>query len=513
MIECVRDIKETITTATSVSDSRRSLGEPVFHGLRAAARCKQQLKRRLRAMLSGVYSSTVGWLHWQVAGAAARRELNLLLRCAKTRQFPAGNSASARREGGLRLLFVAPWFGEGITGGAENLVLGLVRGIQELRPEVSVEVATTTLKEFVADWNLQHHAEGTSIESGVRVRRFHPSFEDRAAFNVLNRTRLMGHGTDDLWKLAKSGANVARSPLSESAEYFYLKHMIVSPGLLDFLARSRDDYDFFVFIPYMFAPSVLGSRIAPDKSILIPCLHDERYAFMKTIRDSLSGARACFFNAKAEKRFAERLTGNQLRSGHYIGTRVETSVPAGSVVRFREKFGIQDPFILYAGRQISGKNVPMLVEYHQEFLRRNPESSLKLVMIGRGDLNYSGLKGIVDLGFVSDEDKADACRSALALCQPSLNESFSIVMMEAWLQETPCLVDWRCEVTRDHVIDSEGGYAFRHAQEFADNIRELIANPTLRDRMGKSGRKYVLDNFSPEIVVNRFVGALEGLTR
>ena len=77
------------------------------------------------------------------------------------------------------------------------------------------------------------------------------------------------------------------------------------------------------------------------------------------------------------------------------------------------------------------------------FTRRNPDKNLKLVLIGGGDINIpEDIKDkVVDLGFLDIQDKYDACAGSVCLCQPSKNESFSIVIMESWLCERPVLVN------------------------------------------------------------------------
>ena len=102
-----------------------------------------------------------------------------------------------------------------------------------------------------------------------------------------------------------------------------------------------------------------------------------------------------------------------------------------------------------------------------------------------------------------------ACAGALAVCQPSVNESFSIVLMESWLQETPALVNRRCAVTRHHVTLSNGGLYFDDPIEFAAEVDYLRRHPKERREMGRQGRAYVLDNYSWPVVLGRFEGALE----
>ena len=47
------------------------------------------------------------------------------------------------------------------------------------------------------------------------------------------------------------------------------------PSLLEYLERHHNQYDVLIFFTYLYAPTVLGLRIAPQKSILVPTAHDE----------------------------------------------------------------------------------------------------------------------------------------------------------------------------------------------------------------------------------------------
>ena len=95
--------------------------------------------------------------------------------------------------------------------------------------------------------------------------------------------------------------------------------------------------------------------------------------------------------------------------------------------RFRKKYNINDPFILYAGRKDKGKNIDTLVQYFKRY-KQNEQDNLKLVLIGGGELEIpTEIKNdVYDLGFVDLQDKYDAYGAAELLCQPSKNESFSL---------------------------------------------------------------------------------------
>ena len=92
-----------------------------------------------------------------------------------------------------------------------------------------------------------------------------------------------------------------------------------------------------------------------------------------------------------------------------------------------------------------------------------------------------------------------------ALCQPSLYESFSIVLMESWLQGRPVLVHADCPVTSEHVATSGGGFTFHDYASFRDMLNYLLDNPTVADEAGQRGRSYVLEHYNWHVVMERLV--------
>lgn len=419
-----------------------------------------------------------------------------------------GHRREKGRTGALRIAFVIPWYGRDISGGAEAEAYGLVHTLRRHAPDIQVEVLSTTLKEFAGDWNGIVHREGAHTEEGVTVRRFHPTRENRNHFHFINGTRLMPGGTAALWDPVR---NSRRSPLPPRLEAYFLRRMVNSPDLLAFMEQRHDDYDAFVLIPYMFATTALGCAVAGPKAMLIPCLHDERYAYMDIYDRAFRQAGAVLCHVRSEAALFARLY-PEAPPPAIIGEQVNTAVERGDAARFRAKYGIADPFILYAGRQVAGKNVPLLVEYFQAFRARNPAwERLKLVLIGKGDLDYSGTPGVIPLGFIPPEDKTDAYAAATCLAMLSVNESFSIVLMESWLQETPAIVSARCAVTRDHVEDSGGGFAVATEAEFSEALLAFLSDGSRRSAMGAKGRDYVITSFSPQKVASRFREELERL--
>jgi glycosyltransferase involved in cell wall biosynthesis len=254
----------------------------------------------------------------------------------------------------------------------------------------------------------------------------------------------------------------------------------------------------------MFGTTLEGALACPERTILVPCLHDEAYAYFESFRRMFLAARGSIFHAPAEAALAQRLYALPEAKSFIVGGGID-AVTQANAQRFHQKYKVGD-FLLYAGRKDEAKNVPLLIRNFCAYKDRFP-SDLKLLLIGNGQLPIpKGHAGhdVIDLGFVSRQDKHDAYAAALALCQPSIMESFSIVALEAWSAGTPALVHGDCEVTREHCELSQGGLWFRSFGEFAGALRFFEHNRDMRDRMGRNGQSYVQKNFQWASIVQKY---------
>jgi glycosyltransferase involved in cell wall biosynthesis len=396
----------------------------------------------------------------------------------------------------VKVSFVIPFYGVHAKGGAETLCRRLAENLA-LRG-VDVEVLTTTLRDFASHWEHIYHEPGIYNLNGVTIRRFNPHPVDYAVFGAINQ-RI-----------------IARDPITAKEEVDYMVNAVHSDAMYSFIGDNHDGRLYF-FLPYLFGTSLKGSSIVPRKSFLIPCLHDEGYAYLDVTRKMFARVNGALFNSKAEMRLANRIYGGlPLCEQVVIGVGVDR-IYGPDADRFRAKYGLGDsPFILYAGRRDVTKNTPLVIEYFARYSRMYPNNGLKLVLIGPGDVDIpEDVAGnVMDLGFVPIDDKKDAYSAATALCQPSRNESFSLVMMESWLMERPVLVHSACEVTKDSVDECGGGFSFGNFPEFAESVGYLLENPSEACQMGRRGREYVLENFTWDIVCGRFkrfLSACEGL--
>ncbi|MBF0291072.1 MAG: glycosyltransferase family 4 protein [Nitrospinae bacterium] len=396
----------------------------------------------------------------------------------------------------MKVSFVIPFYGVYAKGGAETLCRRLAENL--VLRGVDVEVLTTTIRDFTSHWNQLFYDPGIYNLDGVTIRRFNPHRVNTDVFGPINH-RI-----------------IKRDPISSAEEVEYMANAVHSDALYSFIGDNHHDRLYF-FLPYLFGTSLKGSSIVPNKSFLIPCLHDEGYAYLDVTRKMFARVSGALFNSKAEMRLANRIYGGlPLCEQAFIGVGVDR-IYGPDPKRFREKYKLGDsPFILYAGRRDATKNTPTLIEYFARYSRMYPNSGLKLVLIGPGEVTVPDdvAGNVMDLGFVPLDDKKDAYSAATVLCQPSLNESFSLVMMESWLMERPVLVHSGCEVTKESVDECGGGFSFANFPEFAESVGYLLENPSDASEMGRRGRRYVLENFTWDIVCGRFkrfLSACEGL--
>lgn len=385
----------------------------------------------------------------------------------------------------FRPAFVVPRYGEEVVGGAEDLAR---RTAEELARRGYRVTALSTRALDHHTWR-PHYPAGRSELNGVEVLRFD-------AESML--------GDPGLGRVMTALA--AGERLSEDDQLRWLSGVVTSAGLLEHIRSRGREYSHLVFLPYLFGTTYFGARVHPGRSYVIPCLHDEPYAHQSLILEMLQGVKGLIFNSPGERRFASRLLSVD-DPGPVVG--MGFASPGSDPAAFRDRAPVRGDFVLYAGRREGGKNTPLLVEYFRMFAAQNPGLA-SLVLLGAGDVRVppdsSGV--ILDLGRVRERHKWDAYAAAAVFCQPSVNESLSIVLLESWLAGTPALVNRGCEVTAEHVASSGGGLAFSGYPEFAESLLALLGRPGLARSMGERGRRYVEERYNWDSVIERLLHAL-----
>ncbi|MCC6830143.1 MAG: glycosyltransferase family 4 protein [Thermoleophilia bacterium] len=381
------------------------------------------------------------------------------------------------------MLWVVPRYGREVLGGAEALVRALAEHASP--PDWSVAVATSCAVDHTT-WRNELKPGRVEVE-GVAVHRFPVGTRDGERYDALHPPLLRGE-------------------LDYAGELEWLANSVTSPAMEAFLEREAERFDLIVAAPYLFGTTVWGAQVAPDRTALMPCLHDEPYARLRTVAAVIEACRGCMFNADEEERFARERY--RVSEGGVVGMGFDDPGPAPPPPRSAPA----GPYLVYAGRLEEGKGVHELVE-HVTAMRRADPAAPRLLLLGRGGYRIPerSRPHVVSGGFVSDSDKRALLAGSLALVSASRMESMSIVQMEAWIEGVPSIVSAGSAVMADHVARSGGGHVFADGAEFADAVRALVADPAEARRMGARGREWTLDVYGWPAVRARFRDVVERL--
>jgi glycosyltransferase involved in cell wall biosynthesis len=389
------------------------------------------------------------------------------------------------------ITIVVPWFGADTAGGAETQARQLAHAIQA--SGAPVEVWSTVGRDVFAPPGEAHYQHGPGQVEGIAVRRFAvtPPRDDPAPAFVGDAAALVPE-----WR---------SFPAHERR---LLASLVSSDELLAAVAREAHGRR-FVFMPYPFPTSFWGVALAGERAYVLPCLHDEPYARYGTYRWMCRRARRLLVNSPAEGALARRLFDLPHDQVVLCGEGIDLA-PRGDGQRFRAQRGLHGPLLLFTGARL-GKNAPLLVGYAREYWARRG-GPLTLLLTGRDvPVIPAPLRELVqDLGYLSVQEKHDAYAAADVFVTPSTIESFSIALMEAWLQGTPALVNGRCAVTREAAEASGAGLSFDDFGEFAGALDMLLGDGELRRRLGANGRRWVLENCRWDDVARRTIAAVLG---
>lgn len=171
---------------------------------------------------------------------------------------------------------------------------------------------------------------------------------------------------------------------------------------------------------------------------------------------------------------------------------------------FRKRYGIEGPFLLYVGRIDLNKGCPELFDHFLRY-RKETDSNLSLVLIGRAVLPVPQDPSVKAIGFVDDACKWDALAACMALAIPSRLESLSMVTLEAFWAERPVVANANCAVLRGQCRRSGGGLYYTNYDEFSGILQILERDAALRARMGRAGHAYFEKNYAWPVILEKYL--------
>lgn len=388
----------------------------------------------------------------------------------------------------MRLLFCAQRYGEDVAGGSEAACRGVAERLAARGHEV--EVVTSRARSYV-DW-ADHYPAGTSELNGVLVHRLGVREPRRPEIFGPIHGRVLGQ---------------PRAPLYVQRDWLRLQGPDV-PALSVWLERHARRFDAAVFFTYLYPTTAFGLPIAARycPTVLVPTAHDEPMFELRVYDTLFRAADGIICLSPEELDLIERRF-RFTPDAEVIGLGIDMH-PVADARRFRDLHRLGDrPYLVFLGRIDPGKGSDELYRYFVEYSRRGSQAAL--VVIGEPVTKLDPHPDVVVTGFVDEQTKLDALAGATVLVQPSYFESFSIALCEGWVCRRPAMVQGRCDVLAGQARRSGGALSYRSFGEFAETLTHLLEHPELRDRMGEAGRKYVLDNYQWDTVIERYEAFVE----
>jgi glycosyltransferase involved in cell wall biosynthesis len=419
----------------------------------------------------------------------------------------------------LKIAFIVQRYGTEILGGSEYHCRLIA---ERLAPRHQVEVLTTCAQDYVS-WK-NEYPEGADRVRGVTVRRFaNARTRDIHAFNRYSE-----------W--------IFNNPHSAEDELEWLRQQGPwCPALLEYLERNQQQYDVLIFFTYLYAPTVLGARIAPHKSILVPTAHDEPAIRLDIYKELFSLPAGLAYNTDVERRFLTTHFSIRAIEEETIGCGVdlphaqeyprEHSGPAhadaeeqaavddeaaaandasptfrphlaqrGSM--FRRRHRLHGPIALYGGRIDPGKGCEELIEYFSTYVQEGGDASLVLMGVKLMPLPEEPF--IRFAGYLPDQERVQALEAATVVVVPSPYESLSLLALESFAVGTPILANARSEVLVEHCRTSNAGLYYADRDEFTEGLKLLVGDHRLRASLGRNGRDYVRQNYRWDVILGKY---------
>ncbi len=402
----------------------------------------------------------------------------------------------------MKIAFIVQRYGTEILGGSEYHCRLIA---ERLATRHQVEVLTTCARDYIT-WK-NEYPEGTDRVRGVTIRRFpNAALRDIQAFNQYSD-----------W--------IFHYPHSRDDELEWLRRQGPwCPALVEHLERHHGQYDVLIFFTYLYAPTVLGLAVAPERSILVPTAHDEPAIRLGIYQEMFALPAGVAYNTEVERRFllasfpirahAQETVGcgvdlppqsgrgeegEEVEADDEDSGRFKTG-PRGSL--FRRRHRLHGPVALYGGRIDPGKGCEELIEYFSAYVAAGGEATLALM--GAKLMPIPEEPFIRFAGLLPEHERLQALEAATVVVVPSPLESLSLLALEAMAVGTPILANARSEVVVEHCRTSNAGLYYADRDEFVEALKLLVANSRLRTAMGRNGRRYVQQHYRWDVILSKY---------
>lgn len=387
-----------------------------------------------------------------------------------------------------KIAFVVHRYGVEVNGGAETYCRVMA---ERLSACYDVEVLTSCALDYMT-WK-DYYEPGESNINGITVRRFRVDYPRNVSkFNRLNEKLVLGD-----------------KRTVEDEEKWVDAQGPTSTQLIRYLETNHMQYQAVLFVTYLYYHTVRGMEKIKDKAILIPTAHDEPPIYYSIYEKVFNAPKAIVYLTDEERMFVQNTFYNKHILSEVIGMGIDIPIEIDSG-SFKQRYALNH-YILYVGRIDESKGCKKMFEYFIKYKQEYP-GDLKLVLMGKATMKIPTHKDIINLGFVSEEDKFGGIQGADIFILPSPYESFSIALLEAMAVGVPCIVNEKCSVLRGHAIKSKASLFYSNYSEFKYTIELLKNEQTLRYKMRLNGKKYVKTMYTWETIIEKWKYILESIS-
>jgi glycosyltransferase involved in cell wall biosynthesis len=190
------------------------------------------------------------------------------------------------------------------------------------------------------------------------------------------------------------------------------------------------------------------------------------------------------------------------------GVDIEIFKPSNDQEALKHRFNFRKELcILFVGNLVPRKGLTYLIEAAKKIVKERKK--VKFLIAGEGPLKNQLIRNIQEanisnsfkfLGRVDEKLLPLLYNCADVFVLPSIQEGQGIVLLEAQASGKP-IVAFDVGGAKEAVRNGVTGILVKpgDSNALADALIELIENKTLRERMGFSGRQFIIDNFTWEI--------------
>jgi glycosyltransferase involved in cell wall biosynthesis len=414
----------------------------------------------------------------------------------------------------MKLAFITPRYGGEIAAGAEHACRLLA---EQLSLRHDVEVLTTSARDRQT-WK-NEYGEGADRVRGVLVRRF-----------AVNQPH-------DAPALREFSDRILAAPRSRAEEMDWVRRLGPSaPGLVEHLKRQHRSYDALVFFSLIHWTTVHGMAVAPERSILFPCLRLSPVLRFALWSDVVSSARAVGLVSGAERKLLRSFLGVNITREELVGVGIDPShrqayprhqqdpadepvvddqasdqAEAGTEedderadrgIPFRRRHRLYGPIVLYGGRVEPDNGCEEMLEYFDTYAASDGDTSL--VLMGVKMMKVPDEPYVRQAGVLPDRERMVAYEAADVTIAPGLDDPLALSVLESFAVGTPVLTSARNDAAVEHCRRGGGGLYYRNRDEFVEALRALMTRSKLREQLGESGRQYVRQFYRWEAVLGRF---------